>query len=99
MNNKTAILITILIIVFSSIALTLWKVSNRHLERTVLVVQKRIIESALDCFNDDVCLNDKVTLGELIKKGYLSKEINPVTKTYYSNESYVTKKELTFVEI
>ena len=100
MKNRTIILITVLTIIISICMATVWKVNKRHEEREVLVVEKRIIEGAIDCFNKDDCEGDKVTLDTLIKKGYAKKEINPLTKTYYNLESYVIKNEdYEFIEV
>ncbi len=101
MNNKTMILITILVIFFSICGATFWRVNVNHEQRMTLVVEKRIIEAAQACYNDDNCSSNKVTLGELIQKGYAKKEINPLTKTYYSLESYVIfeNKNYTFIAV
>ena len=89
MKSRTIILITILTIVISISGATIWKVNDRHLQREIDVVEKRIIEGAIDCFNNDDCTGNKVTLGSLINKGYAKKEINPQSKTYYDLNSYV----------
>ncbi len=89
MKNKTIILITILTVVISICIATSWKVNKRHLQREVEVVEKRIIEGAIDCYNKNDCTGNKITLKNLINKGYAKKEINPKTKTYYDLNSYV----------
>ena len=100
MKNRTIILITVLTIIISICMATVWKVNKRHEEREILVVEKRIIEGATECFNKGECEGNKVTLNALINKGYAKKEINPITKTYYNLDSYVIKnEEYEFVEV
>ena len=100
MKNRTIILLTILTIIISICVATVWKVNKRHEEREILVVEKRIIEGATECFNKGECEGNKVTLNALINKGYAKKEINPITKTYYNLDSYVIKnEEYEFVEV
>ena len=93
MKNKTIILITILTIIISICIATSWKVNEQHLQREVQVVEKRIIEGAIECFNKDECKGNEITLEALIDKGYAKKEINPLTKSYYSLDSYVYIKD------
>ena len=62
-----------------------------HDDRIKAVSEKRIIEAYQRCLNEDKCLTNKITLKELEKLGYISKEINPKTKTYYNSNSYIIK--------
>ena len=96
MNSLSQIALTILIAFVSVFGYTTYKIQKNHEQRIIEVVEKRIVEGALDCFFLDECQGNKVTLKELIKKGFANKEINPKTKTYYSVDSYVLKENGTY---
>lgn len=102
MKSFKIIFATFLLSVLLIVSFSILKVQKRHDEMVILVSEKKITEAAMNCYFDDQCLfDDKVTLGELIQKGYLKEEVNPITKMYYSHDSYVEKKENTylFVEV
>lgn len=101
MKSFKIVFATFLISVFLIITFSVLKVEKRHEEMVLLVSEKKITEAAKNCYYEDSCQKEKVTLGELIQKGYLKEEVNPITKMYYSHESYVEKKEntYTFVEV
>ena len=95
-NNKTSLLFTFLVIVVLLIGMTIYKVSEIHLQRSFTVTEKRIIEGAQACVWSDVCKESRITLGTLINLGYVKEEVNPKTKMYYSHESYVEIKDNTY---
>lgn len=101
MKSLKMILLTIVISIFCIVNYTLYKVYERHIKLMVLVTEKRITESAMNCYFDDVCVENKVTLKELVRLNYSKEEVNPKTKIYYSLDSYVLKNEntYTFVEV
>ncbi len=70
---------------------TTYKVRKNHNTNLMKVSEKRIIEAAQRCQNEDVCLDNKITLEFLYTKGYLKEEINPLTKEIYNYNSYVLK--------
>ena len=97
MNQRVVVSGTILLVILSVIAGTSYKVYHIHQERSLLVVQKRIIEGARECVFDLVCKDEDMTLGVLIEKGYAKDEINPQTKMYYSRDSLIKKENDSFV--
>ena len=80
---------TVMVCLISITSATIWKVNQHHLAKKIKVVEKKITEAAFTCYTLDDCQGDTVTLDTLIAKGYLTKEINPKTKTYYDGSSYV----------
>lgn len=91
-KNYNIIIFTIVIMIVFLMAGTVYKVEKEYQNRKVLVVEKRIIEAAINCINDDRCNTKEITLLSLIQKGYLKEEVNPITKMYYSNDSVVKKE-------
>jgi len=89
MKNSKVILFTIFLTIIFLVTLTFYKIGVRHLELSIHVVEKRIIEGAKTCVWEDKCLDSFVTLQELIQMGYLKDEVNPKTKMYYNTLSYV----------
>ena len=96
MRNLKIVLMTLLLACILITVTTLYKVQKRHEERLVLVTEKRITEGATNCYWDDVCKDSYVTLGELIELGYAKEEVNPITKMYYSHNSYIEKDGNTY---
>lgn len=101
MRDVKLILVTLLLCVALIVGVTIYKVQKEHLDLQVLVVTKKIEEAAMQCTWDDVCTESLITLGDLISYGYLSDEVNPVTKLYYNHESYVlvSSDGYTFYEV
>lgn len=97
--NKYWISATLVIALGLIIGVTIFKVENVHNEKILLVESKLIIERAKDCINQKKCNNDIITLKELYENGFLERQVNRVTKEYYNEESYVTKKEDSYVFI
>ena len=101
LNNRNSILFTITIILLLLVGLTVYKVYEKHMTRSFLVVEKRIIEAAKSCVWDGVCNEKEILLGKLITSGYAKGEVNPKTKMYYSHNSYVlvNENQYTFFEV
>lgn len=97
--NKWIISATIIIIFGLVIGVTSFKVVSKHNEKLLLVEEKYIIETAKKCKIEKKCNNDTITLKELYDLNYLEKEVNPVTKEYYSMDAYVTLKNNEYVFI
>lgn len=97
MKERVVVLLTVFGIVASLVLGTVYKVYNIHLNRSYLVVEKRIIEGAEACVFDNKCNDEDMTLGVLISKGYASDEINPKTSLYYDRDSLIKKVNGTFV--
>ncbi len=98
--NKWIISGAIVIILGLIISVTTYKVMKLHQEKLILVEEKYIIEKAKKCINEKKCNENKVTLKQLYELEYLNKQSNPVTKEYYSEDSYVEyiNNEYIFVE-
>lgn len=95
--NKFFISGSIIIICGLLIGVTSFKVIRNHNEKLILVNEKYIIERAKKCINDNECKSDKVTLKELHDLEYINRQVNPVTKEYYNDSSYVTKENNEYV--
>jgi len=83
MSNFKIISFTIFLSMLLVISFTIYKVQENHNKIVLLVSEKKIEESAAECFYEDKCTGSIVTLGELIQLGYAKEEVNPVTKMYY----------------
>ncbi len=94
--NRKCVILTILITLSAVGGYTFYKIAKRHNERIVTVTEKRILEQAEECVWEDNCKENRITLKELMEKGYLGKEVNPITKMYYDENSYIEKTENTY---
>lgn len=97
--NKWIISTTIIIIFGLIIGVTSFKVVNKHNDKLLLVEEKYIIENAKKCKMEKKCNNDNITLKELYDLKYLEKQVNPVSKEYYSLDAYVTLRNNEYVFI
>ena len=89
MSNKKVIGLTIAILAVMIIIPTIYKIHEEHNRCLLLVVEKEFSYYAKQCYYEDECSNI-VTLGELYDRGYLEEKLtDPVTKKYYSEESYI----------
>lgn len=95
--NKFIISGTIVIVFGLIIGVTSFKVVKDHQEKLILVEEKYIIEQAKNCINEKKCTDEKVTLKTLYDLDYLKKQVNPVTKEYYSEDAYVTCKNNEYI--
>lgn len=77
------------ILLFFFLVSTAYKAYIIHEKRVIGVTEKRMIEGAKNCFFDSNCTGNRVTLKELVAKGYLKEEVNPQTKMYYNENSYI----------
>lgn len=91
--NKKIILGTIFIIITIIGGTTTYKVIKKHHSNMLLVSSKYIEEKARDCYNDKKCLTNEITLEMLYSNNYLVKQVNPITKEYYNEKSYVLKED------
>lgn len=62
-----------------------------------LVLKKKVVEKAHDCYLDKKCTNKTVTIDYLIQNEYLTTIINPVTKEVISSTSYVNLENNKFI--
>ena len=92
-KNKVVIYTTIIALIFIIGCPTIYKVIKNHHNKLTTITEKRIIEAAIKCWNEDKCPNNEITLKELYDLKYLEKEANPITKKYYQETSKIIKKE------
>lgn len=100
MSNKRIIMMTLVIILIIIIVPTVYKINKDHNDKLLLVVENEFMYAAKKCYNDNVCLNNVVYLKELYDNDYLEEKLSdPITKKYYSEESYVDldKEEISLV--
>lgn len=83
--NVILIIIAILLLIVPSV----FYIINNHYSNLYVVLEKKIIEEANNCFNDGNCKEREITLEELIEKGYLEKMYDPITKELINLKSYV----------
>ncbi len=95
--NKFIISGTIVIVFGLIIGATSFKVVKDHQDKLILVEEKYIIGQAKNCINEKKCTDEKVTLKTLYDLDYLNKQVNPVTKEYYSEDAYVTCKNNEYI--
>ena len=92
--SKKYIVFASLAIVFLVIAIpTTYKIIKNYNSKSYLVVEKKIIEAAKKCYNEDKCTGDKTTLKELYDNKYLDVVVNPVTKKMYDENLEIKKSE------
>lgn len=95
MKKISFLLIIIAVLLITSF--TTYKVITRHNQNIMLVSEKRIVEAAKRCLNEDNCEGNKITLATLYTQKYLEQEINPLTKEIYNDNSYVLIDENKFI--
>ena len=87
--NKKSIIITVVLIFILFVVGVIYKSIKDYNSKLYLVSEKRIVYAAKKCIYEEVCTGNKITLKDLYSNEYLKKEINPVTKEVYSENSYV----------
>ena len=92
-SNKIMIYITIATIILVISIPSVVLVNKRHIEKTYNSVVLKIKEKAKKCVDEDKCQSEKIFLKDLYDKKYLEKMLNPKTKEYFNENSYVIKKE------
>lgn len=88
MNKYVSIVVTVIVIFLIS-GVSIYKVIKNHNDKLLLVESNYIIMKAKDCYNKKECSSEEITLQELYEKNYLERQVNPVTKEYYNESSYV----------
>lgn len=92
-KNKVIICTTIIALILIIGCPTIYKVIKNHNNKLYTITEKRIIEAAKKCWNENKCTNDEITLKELYDNKYLEREADPVTKKYYSENSKLEKNK------
>lgn len=93
--NILLFIVAILLIVIP----TFYEVKKEYNANLWLVTNKKVIEAANRCRNEDKCLESKVTITTLKENGYLDLVVNPITKEVINSESYVDLDSNTFVMV
>jgi len=79
-----------IIIIFLMIAIpTYSNVKKDHEEKVITATKMEIIKSTKQCFLDGVCKGNSTTLKELYDNKYLKRQVNPITKEYYADDSLI----------
>lgn len=93
MNINKIIISTVIIILLIIGIPTIYKVINTHENNLYKVNNKLVIEAYIKCLNESNCKDENTTLEDLYNKEYLSNVVDPITKKFYNNKSYITKKD------
>ena len=98
---KTNIINTILIIIIAILFLipAVIYLMNSHYDSMYLVIEKKVVEAANNCYNVKKCENKNITLQELIDKNYLEKIYDPKTKELINLSSYIDIDSNSFIII
>lgn len=95
-QNKTIITLTIIAAVIMIALPTILKIYNHHEARLYEVATKKIIESAEECYRNQICKDHEITIRELKNTGYLETDIvNPKTKTFFDENIILEEHNLT----
>ncbi len=98
-KNKIIFYGTVLLIILLIAVPSIMKTVHKHNERLIAVTEKKIIETAKNCYYTESCINKEITLNELYEKTDLEVMINPLTKKAYNESSYVdTQDNFKFIE-
>lgn len=97
MNNlfskKTLCLLSVIACLLIITIPTIYKVIKDHQTKLYDVLEKEIIEASEKCWNKGDCEADTITLKELYDLKYLEKQIDPVTKKVYKEDSTIIKTD------
>lgn len=85
-SSKSLILFTFIIIFLVVVICTVKRVYDNHIDAEYTVLEKKLTESAKSCFLDKICEGEETTFGFLVKSGYLTSTVNPVTKEYIQDD-------------
>ena len=80
MNIKKFNILLVITILLVLIIPSSYAVYTTHNNRLYEVLDKKIIEQAIICYNKKECLTKIITLQELYDKGYLQEQIDPLSK-------------------
>jgi len=94
--NNINIVLIIIIVLLIVVPATIYIIKS-HSDSMYLVINKRVIEQANNCYNDGKCDDKKILLKELIDKGYLEKIYDPISKELISLDSYVNLDNNEFI--
>lgn len=93
LSKKNLCLVTIIACLLIIAIPTIYKVINNHQTKLYAVLEKEIIEASEKCWYKGDCKSETITLKELYNLKYLDKQIDPVTKKVYDEDSTITKSD------
>lgn len=96
--KKINIILIVVIALLIIVPATIYIVKS-HYDSMYLVINKKVIEQANNCYNDKKCENKKIELKELIDKGYIEKIYDPISKELINLNSYIDLDNNKFVII
>ena len=92
--SKKYIIFSSIAVIFIIIAIpTIYKIIKNYNSKAYLVVEKKIVEAAKKCYQEDKCLEDEITLKDLYDNEYLDTMVNPVTKKKYPEDLKIKRSE------
>lgn len=86
--NNICFILIIVILLLIIIPATKYIMDN-HYNSMYLVIEKKVVQAAKDCYNDKKCDNKTITLKELIDKDYIVKMYDPISKELINLDSNV----------
>jgi len=89
-RNKIVIYITIIAIVVLITIPTIITIIDNYNTKLYNTTISKIKTAAKECVNKELCINEKITLKELYDHDLLTKVVNPLTKEFFSETSYIT---------
>ena len=92
-SNKKWIILTMIILVISFGSYITYRVIKDYRYKVYLVAEKRILEAAKKCIDENKCKEFPVLLRDLYENQYLKEESNPLTKEVYNYDSYIDNKD------
>ncbi len=99
-KNKIIIYVTVLIVILLITIPSILLIMNNHNSKMLESTEKKIIETAKNCYYSESCIEEHITLNELNDKMGLELPANPITKKVYNKDSYVdVKNNFSFTEI
>ncbi|MBR1416458.1 MAG: hypothetical protein IJ572_01405 [Bacilli bacterium] len=82
------IVLIIIVIALLLVPATIY-ILKSHYDAMNLVIEKKVIEKASECYNSKKCKSKIIKLQELIDKKYIEKIYDPISKELINLESYV----------
>lgn len=89
MNIKTFNVVLVITILLVLIIPSSYAVYTTHNKRLYEVLDNKIIEQAINCYNKKECITKNITLQELYDKGYLEEQIDPVSKEIINHNTII----------
>ncbi len=96
-SNKKWIILTIVILVIFFGSYITYRVIKDYRAKVYLVSEKRILEAAKKCIDENKCKEYPILLRDLYENLYLKEESNPLTKEVYNYDSYIENKDGTLI--